>query len=53
MKLDMSLIIFGVLVPFYRGAVVFELVDSISFWVDEMNKMRPNDNMKIIEGELL
>ena len=32
---------------------LWELVDSISFWVDEMNKMRPNDNMKIIEGELL
>ena len=30
---------------------LWELVDSISFWVDEMNKMRPNDNMKIIEGE--
>lgn len=32
---------------------LWELVDSISFWVDEMNKMRPNNNMKIIEGELL
>jgi chromosome segregation ATPase len=32
---------------------LWDLVDSISFWVDEMNKMRPNDNMKIIEGELL
>lgn len=32
---------------------LWELVDSISFWVDEMNKMRPNDNMKIIEGEIL
>ena len=32
---------------------LWELVDSISFWVDEMNKMRPNENMKIIEGELL
>ena len=32
---------------------LWELVDSISFWVDEMNKMRPNDNMEIIEGELL
>ena len=32
---------------------LWELVDSISFWVDEMNNMRPNDNMKIIEGELL
>lgn len=32
---------------------LWELVDSISFWVDEMNKIRPNDNMKIIEGELL
>lgn len=32
---------------------LWELVDSISFWVDEMNKMRPNDNIKIIEGELL
>ena len=32
---------------------LWDLVDSISFWVDEMNKMRPNENMKIIEGELL
>ena len=32
---------------------LWDLVDSISFWVDEMNKIRPNDNMKIIEGELL
>ena len=32
---------------------LWNLVDSISFWVDEMNKIRPNDNMKIIEGELL
>lgn len=32
---------------------LWELVDSISFWLDEMNKMRPHDNMKIIEGELL
>ena len=30
-----------------------ELVNNISFWVDEMRKIIPNDNMKIIEGELL
>lgn len=32
---------------------LWDLVDSISFWLDEMNKMRPHDNMRIIEGELL
>lgn len=31
---------------------LWDLVDSISFWVDEMNKMRPNENMRIIEGEI-
>ena len=30
-----------------------ELVNNINFWVDEMRKIIPNDNMKIIEGELL
>ena len=30
-----------------------ELVDNISFWVDEMRKIIPNKDMKIIEGELL
>lgn len=30
-----------------------ELVDNISFWVDEMRKIIPNKDMKIIEGEIL
>lgn len=32
---------------------LMELVNNISFWADEMRKIIPNDNMKIIEGELL
>lgn len=32
---------------------LMDLVNNISFWADEMRKIIPNDNMKIIEGELL